>query len=374
MNALTKTSNKNLAGRLAGAILLSLLMLVSFTGSAMAQGNPQDVSFSDLHVAKQGRKFVLEYSISKQDWRELQRTGIQPRLNIYTPDDRRRRYQFRYSVPIDRRRGAIEYDRDILQLRGAKTVEIELVGYNQTSRIRKINYNRTTDKRLRLAVERGNNGGGHGHGHGHGHHNGVRAQVIEACKAQTKYDSEFNSCLKRGLKLDPHFASATVNACGKATRYSSELNLCLDKAAGLHDSPDAVVKACDDATKYSSELVGCIQRSKKLAVDPARTIAACDAQTRYGSELNSCIDKASAYTRRSPAPVITACGVHTKYASDLNRCIQKAQPIRGNRAAIVNACGESTRYASEMFSCMNTTSAAAPSHRHRSSNGRVASR
>lgn len=371
MNAYTSRSKKNLAGRLAGAILLSLMMLVGFAGNAMAQGHPQDVSFSDLHIARQGRTFVLEYSISKQDWRELQRVGIQPRLNIYAPDDRRRGYQFRYSVPLDKRRGAIEYDRDVLMLQGAKTVEIELVGYNKTSRIQHINYGRTTDKRLRLAVERGNNG--HGHGHGNGHHaGGVRAQVIQACKAQTKYDSEFNSCLQRGLKIEPLFAAATVNACGKATRYSSELNSCLDKAMSLADSPDAIVSACDAATQYSSELNGCIQRSKKLSVDPARTIAACDAQTRYGSELNACIDKASAYKRRSPAAVVTACGVHTKYASDLNRCIEKAQPIRGNRAAIVNACGESTRYASEMFNCLGTSaSVSAPSHR---SSGRVASR
>ena len=363
--------------KISGALAISLVLLISFAGSAMAQGNPHDVRFNDLHIAKQGPTFVLEYSISKEDWRDLKRVGIEPRLNIYAPDERRRGYQFRYSIPLANRRGAIEYARQDLMLRGAKTVEIELVGYNGASRIRRVSYNRTTDNRIRIPVDRrGGHGHAHGGGHGHGAHgNHHRAALIKACKAETRYDSEMNSCIDRAFKLHPATAARTVKACGEATQYASELNRCLEKSAGItDDKPFLVVAACDRATNYASELNQCIERSKKLSHDPGSVIAACDRHTKYGSELNQCIDAASTYNRRSPVRVVDACGEHTRYSSELNSCIKKARQIRGPRPeTIVDACGESTRYASQMFSCMDSSSSASrPSHGH--SNGRRADR
>lgn len=325
----------------AGALLLLM------TGTALAGDDPDiDLELTELRVytAKDGDA-MLDYTIARKSWRALRDAGIEPRLNIFSPN-RRGRYVYRYSVPLKAKHGSVLYNRKDVDLEGVSSVKVEIVGYNGANRVGRLTLGATCEQSLSVDVEhaRRKGGGGRGRdesGHDGGHHDhhddhhghgdrdrddrprkASRAEIISACDRQTSYSSELDDCVEEALKL-PFGAVA-----------------------------DKVVDACGDATSYGSGLEDCLQEVAKVKGRPVEVVKACDAATSYDSEVKSCIKEAADFGHRSAGAVIAACDAHTSYSSELRSCVRAAKKLDREHAAIVNACGEATSYSSELDRCI----------------------
>lgn len=348
--------------RLILAMLAAAAVMVGFSATAAAAPNDRDVdvTFKELEVYRQGDSVVLDYTITKPTWREMRRAGIEPRLNVFTSGRRSSREVFRYSTLLDRREGRIVYDRRDLRLRNSRELVVDVVGFNGPHQVGDVSFRRQCDDRVRVVVSKRR---------GHPHHadNGprghlrpaarparsLRAQIIRACQEQTRYDSDLNRCVERGMKLPARDVVATIGACGDASRHSSGLMSCLDEARELSTNVAGTVRACDAATSYDTDLRACLDEAAAYGqVNAAPVIRACDEHTSHGWELKRCVESALELERERVATV-DACGEATSYSQQLQRCIEDADEMRSrDRVAIIRACGESTRHGHQLRSCM----------------------
>ena len=329
---MTTTRLSSLFKRLFVALCGVAALLTIASSEARADHDPDvAVEFKELRVFEDAGEVTLDYKISKTSWRALREADIEPRLNLYTPG-RRGRFVYRYSVPLKDRRGRILYNTSHASLRSRdEQVRVELVGYNGAYRVGRLTLDAQCEGALTIEVE----------------HLGAvsvieevdfdrdpvdierpsRASIIEACGAETTFDSELQGCLEQGMKLPfGRRAARIIAACGAATDHGSGLETCLKLSASLAGRPVEAVQACDAATSFDSELNQCMERAVDFAHrDAGAVIAACDAHTTYTSELRQCVRSARALDRDHVAVVI-ACGEATEYGSEFERCIEGAAP------------------------------------------------
>lgn len=322
----------------AGALLLLM------TGTAVAGDDPDiDLELTELrvHTSREGDA-TLDYTIARKSWRALRDAGIEPRLNIFSPN-RRGRYVYRYSVPLKAKHGSILYNRKDVDLEDAESVKVEIVGYNGAYRVGRMTLGATCEQSLSVSVEharrkreKGHHGGSGGGTRGDRdddrrdrdddrRQKASRADIISACDRHTSYSSELDKCVEMGVALPfGAVADKVVDACGEATSFGSGLKTCLENVASVKGRPVEVVKACDAATSYDSELKSCIKEAADFGHRSAgAVIAACDAHTSYSSELKSCVRAASKLDREHVA-IVNACGEATNFSSELKRCIERS--------------------------------------------------
>lgn len=353
--------------------LASLALMATFgvtTASAQTTQLDMNSRFKFLDVSKERGVLVIDYKISKRSWRNMRQANIEPRLNLRLPNAKKTRYVFAYSTKLKSRAGRITYPK--MNLRGFATAELRIIGYEGAYRVVSTSYGQAKGKRIRVPMRRVRR-----HQHVHHHppvHNppvtrppatrpptrppvtrpaNWRAQAINACKAQTRYSSEFNACVARAVKLKSNDAALVVNACGNASRYASGLNRCLDIALTMPGRRIDTISACGGATKYDSELNSCLADTKKYNYTAATVVKACDAQTRYASELSSCLRHARSLRANHAAATVNACGKATRSATAMNSCIKNAPALGRNRYGIIEACGNSTRYDSAFATCVS---------------------
>ena len=385
MNTLIR-SNRTLHALLCSAFFA--LSCVALTSTSFAQSTAQTQSadlhgqFKRLELSKQRGKMSVSYKLTKSSWRSFKQARVEPRLNIYLPNGTR--YEYAYSVRLPKRKATITLPK--MNLRGVRDAEVRLVGFEGAYRIASVGLGKTKARRLRVALVR------------QGAQGQVvqtqppvqngRAQIIAACKANTRYNSELNDCITRALKLRGRRAPQVVHACGKGTAYHSGFQQCLTLAARVpgnkvdavtvcaeassYDSgltkcltrvgaikssdPVALVRACGKVTSYDSGAEECIRTAGVSKGPMAPAVLACGAHTSYDSEVKSCLI-ATQPLAVAPAPVVRACGKHTKYSSDMNTCIKHAGSLVAGQEGVVHACGQATQYGSGFNQCIKTAAA-----------------
>lgn len=289
-----------------------------------------EVKFQQLDVGVERGELTVSYAIAPNDWQEMRAAKIQPRLNLFTPANRRRAYDFRYSLPLTDRRGTVTFPREI-KLRGSKLVELQVVGFSGYYHVARTSFGERCDERVRVRVRRGRQGRGHGQGYGHnphqgGPHKGEEALLVEACGEASKMN--VSDCIKLASKLDRRFAVQTVEACGAHSSFPSDLNSCLDRARKFtHFSPAPSVLACGESTQFTSDMNRCLDRAARHDREPSRVIAACDEATQFSSDFNKCIDNSRELGRRAEH-VIEACDQNSRWRSDFHTCVEVSARTR----------------------------------------------
>jgi hypothetical protein len=331
------------------SIFFFLLALV-FVGAnylladeAHAAHNPDmTVEFASIEVVKDGRKLVVNYEISRQDWREMRRAGIAPRLNLHTRDAKRNRFQFAYSSELESRLGRIEYPRAV-RLGGTRVVQLAVVGYAGFNRITQTRFGESCDERIRLRVRRGN--GGHYADNDH-------------------HDDHDEPVQDRPTPTHANQTAAIIKAC-KTHSGSTNVAPCLKQARDLPRRANAVatIRACGDATKWASEFQMCMGEAKKIESQTAGFVAACNTQTQWNSELKGCLRQVADWTAPTRPAVVTACGDATEWNSEFVACLKRADQLGASGDRIIGACSQATSWDSEFRKCLDQ--AALPNRQRR---------
>jgi hypothetical protein len=347
---MTQTKTMGVLARASVATLCALMVLMVSATSASAQGRALDVEFKDVDVvAARGGALTLEYTIKQKSWRELKRAGISPRINLYVEREDRRGYSYAYSVELDRRNGRIEYPRELVNVRGMRTVEFEVVGFSGANRVDRVTFGSECASTIRLAIaRRGKPGGGGVDRPGRG----ARAQLVAACERQTKFSSELNRCIEEAAALPVAFAAPVVDECGAQTRHATGLYACIEGAATLRHDPVASLQACGAATKYDTEMKACVKRAASFDRPAAPVVTACGAQSRFNSGFNRCLDAAREVSGNRVGQLVEACGAATQHDQGLASCVKTASGLGRDRVALVTQCDAATRYDNELKSCL----------------------
>ena len=320
-------------------LLLFLTLTVSVPSlvpSAHAQGRDRPHArlitpeFTLLEIQDQGDVVTLDYAIEPRSWRAIRQAGILPRLHVYVPN-RRGLHVFRDSVEIRGPQGQIQYAPGDLRLRGAQTLEVELVGQAGGRAIRRIALGDACDDRLRVPIQPLR-----------------RVKIIVADPAPPI----------RPARPVPSRRADLIDACRAAATFDSDFGRCLAQASMLHH-PEApgIVHACAAATKFSSDLFQCIDQAGQIAVNPVHVTRSCGAATTHASDLHACLTAATRYARHDASPVVDACARHTRFGSDLAACVTASQEIRGGRVSVIEACGQATRFRSDFEQCLEVNQA-----------------
>ncbi len=375
---MTKTNKQSAVARLSLAAIMALMMVLGSATAASAQGRALDVEFKDVDVvAQRGGKLTLEYTIKKSSWQELRKSGIKPRLNLFVERDNTRGYNFAYSVELDRRKGRIEYP-DVVNVRGTRTVEFEIVGYEGVSRVDRVTYGSECASKIRLAIARKGKKQGRVEDREEDRSRdrvrpgrGARAELVAACERHTNYSSELNKCLDEAAALPLERAALVVDVCGDQTKYPSELYSCVKGASALRHDPVASIQACGAATKFDSELKACVKLAATFDRPAAAVVAACSNQTRYDSGLQGCMKAAKGVGGGRVGALVEACGAASQHDQGLVSCVKTAGGLGRDRVALVGQCGAATRYDTELMSCLVRAGKIEAPRRNRSNRGRV---
>lgn len=314
-----------------------------------------DVVFQQIEVTRVGDGWAIDYTIEDNSWNSLQRAGISASLRMYSPNSNRQ-YTFRHSSGISSRRGRVIYPHSV-SFDEINTIELELQGSNDRYRVARSTYHEQCSPRVRVAIDERHRRprhrpAAHPHRPHHPQHGG-RAQVIAACEQNTRFRSDFDACLDRGLRLPTQEAPSIINACGRASTHSSGLRSCLDGAFALQGDRADTIRACGEVSKFDSGLSSCLTRASRYTFTASHVIRACGAQTNFDSELNACIDAAIVLPPRQASATVTACGQATSFASGFNQCINHSVNLGHDRLSIIAACDQSTNFDSDMNRCLS---------------------
>lgn len=327
-----------------------------------------DITFQSLEVTRVGDGWAVDYVIDNNSWNSIQRAGISANLFLYSPDARQSSYQFRHSSSVRTQRGRVIYPSNV-DLEDANSIEIALEGSGRGYRISRTTYDSQCSPRVRVGIDERHRRRGRGHGHGHGHgndhhprHDSGRAQIISACERNTRFRSDFDACLSRGLSLPSHEAPSIITACGSATRHGSGMSACLDNASRLRGDRAETVRACGEVTKFDSDLNACLNRASTYSYTASYVIRACGAQTNFSSDFNACMDHSAALPNRQAPATINACGAATRHSSGFKQCLQTSASLGSDRVEVIQACARSTNFDSDFNRCLVRMNR--PTHHH----------
>jgi hypothetical protein len=323
-------------------------------GNNAPRGGDLNAVYDQLQVSDLGRGgVVLDYTINARAWNQLRQANIVPQLNIYAPDHRNTRYEFVYSVKLDRAQGRITYPAN-LGLSGATTVEIQTIGFEGASYISRSTLGRASEAALRLPV-----GGlvaqpqpqpqpqpNHPHNpdrpdrpdrphqppFNEPSDNERRAQVIQACNSIGSFDSERRACQERAMSLRGPLIAETIKACGKIGRSAASFDACF-AYANANPFPYRVdsIEACNAISTFESDFKVCAGKLAALPQPAAPIVRECKASTSFTSELNTCLDLAAPLGQGAEA-VVRACKQGSNFNSDFQRCMRDAnRPVSGPR-------------------------------------------
>ncbi|GEM_PF-4795372 len=327
-------------------LMMTLVSVFSFCiKDASAEHKAVGVNFDKLKVSVERTEdhygnpinvVNVDYIIRRGDWNQLLDLDIRPKLTIATKKKHRIR-----SFLVSRRKGHFTF-RTSKRIR--KKLHVRISGKSYYAVIDENGYNGQCQPWLKIKVRRFNNS----HHDDHGDHYammkscekrgltksrcsrliakiGIRRApaILEACAANTKWGSDFESCSRNAAKVR-RGAAKTVYACaGASDGWNSNLVSCLNTAAIARKKPAKMVKACDAATKWFSDFTGCMKSAKQVR-DAARVIASCDRATKWASDLKSCIRATKGLD--DPASVVRMCAQTTDWASELKTCVKNGGP------------------------------------------------
>lgn len=340
---LATTSHKTRMIRQALCALMAIATLGATLGAnateaaAQQRSDAYTASFRHLEMSRQRGAWTLDYKLNKRSWRAIKGAGIQPQLLIYAPAGDR--YEFIYAADLTAREGRLILP-GRMGLRGARTVELRVVGYKGFSRVSATAFGRESGRRVRIALGGGrvDHGPGHGPGHGHGHTTTTvvvtepaparpprnwAAEVINACKRHTKFSSDFNRCQSLGMKQPPVIAAALVDACGTGRADGGRLNTCLALSANLQSDHVETARACAARAKFSSEVSSCMKAAANHRFMPSEAVKACGKHSKFDSEFTACMTH-SATLGRGKLGIIEACGQNSRFSSEMTRCLKNA--------------------------------------------------
>jgi hypothetical protein len=304
--------------------------------------------YDQLQVTRQGRDgLALDYTLSARTWAELRQANISPQLNLYAPDRRGKRYEFKFSVRLDRPQGRILYPGS-LGIGDASTVEVQLVGFEGASHIARSTLGRSSEVALRLAVGKEiaqpqppqppqppprPPQPNHPPRPPELSENERRAQVIQACNSIGSFDSERRACQERAMSLRGPMITETIKACGKTARSAASWDLCFTYAnANPYSYRVDTINACNEMSSFESDFKSCMSKVGPLPQPAAPIVRACKASSSFNSEIYKCMELA-APLGPGAEDVIRACKQGSSFNSDFQRCMTSAnQPVnRGRR-------------------------------------------
>ena len=305
--------------------LLALLFIgVNYflADDAYAAHDPEmTVEFDALELTQSRGQLVLDYAVSRSDWRAMKRAGMTPRLNLHTPDRNGRAFSFAYSLELESRLGRIDLPKAV-KLRGKRVIKLKVVAFSGFSRVAQTRFKDACGDsvRVRVANPRANRG----------HH---AAAIIKACK-EFSHSHDVSGCVERAQRLRANVPPArTIEACGRVTKWNSDFNACMDEARAFRSD------------------------------EPSKLIAACGAQTKWDSEFLACMQRVSSWTSRGASAMVNACGEATRWSSEFNSCLDKSGNLGQRGARVIRACDEATQWNSDFTSCLEA--AVAPNHERR---------
>lgn len=353
---LATTSHKTRMIRQALCALMAIATLGATLGATATEAAAQQrsdaytASFRHLEMSRQRGAWTLDYKIGKRSWRAIKGAGIQPQLLIYAPAGNR--YEFIYAADLTAREGRLILP-GRMGLRGARTVELRVVGYRGFSRVMTTAFGRESGRRVRIAlgggrVDRHDHHDRHDRHDRHDHHGpgptgpghttttvvvtepaparpprNWAAEVINACKRHTKFSSDFNRCQSLGMKQPPVIAAALVDACGTGRADGGRLNTCLALSANLQSDHVETARACAARAKFSSEVSSCMKAAANHRFMPSEAVKACGKHSKFDSEFTACMTH-SATLGRGKLGIIEACGQNSRFSSEMTRCLKNA--------------------------------------------------
>ena len=351
---------------LAAALILSAVTLgVAPDASAQstrvktARTPTMTVQFKKLELFKKRGVMTVTYKIDKRTWANLQQARVAPTLTLYLPErSDANRFEFAYSAPLDKRKGALKLPK--MDLRGVEQAEVRVVGFGGSYRITNMGIGKSKGRagKYRLPVDYIGRPAA-------GTTTVVTTQVvpqkdmttdiINTCKGATRYNSGFSKCIATANTLQPTQVIGLIKACDQGTSNDDGLVQCLATIKGISRDPVGVVAACDSATRYNSELLKCIDVSRPLA-GAIRTgiISACGGAATNGEGAISCTKTARLLKQGREIEVVKACGKHTRYNSELNKCVELASKRRAKPDVLVATCGSVTSSVSALNGCIAT--------------------
>lgn len=244
-----------------------------------------NVAFDSLRVTADRSSVTIQYTIDNQDWRQLSRHNIRPRLNLYTAS-RHGEFTFAHAADLPTRTGEVTFSG--VSLRRSDAVELRLSGDRGRVKIATTAYRNTRGNRVRIAVasppppRRDHRPPAHPPAR-----RWTQAELIDACNNATSWSSDLSKCIEKGGRLAD--APNTVAACGAQTQWSSDLLKCLDLAANLRFNPDATIRACGAQTQWSSDFVSCLTEAPHLGRDAVEIVNSCGAATQWSTDFKNCL-------------------------------------------------------------------------------------
>ena len=345
-----------------------------------AAHSDMDLVFQDIQVTYVDGAWGIDYSVESNSWTSVERAGIAPSIDVFIPGQS----NFRQSSRLNGRRGRIVYPASV-SFDQVTTIEISVAGRRGDHRITRTTYADQCAGRVRVPIA--HRGPRHHRDHDrrhpvhhpvhhppqetiivhhpphhaphhphHPHHPPVadsgRAQVVAACKSQTRFSSDFDMCLERALRLPSFEAAPIVHACGAASSHGSGLRTCLDGSMRLSGDRADTIRACGEVSKFDSDLRECLDQSARYQTTASAVVRTCGQVTKFSSELRGCIANAAALPIHQAPATISACGQHTSFNSGFNQCLTTAATLGHDRVQLIHACGQSSRFDSDLNQCM----------------------
>lgn len=333
-------------------------------GVAEARSSPQlEIRFERLNVTQESSRVTVDYVINSQDWSQLQRAKIEPRMDLYVPGQQRSaKFEHHAGYTLTRASGKVVFQRVPAGQRQGE-VGIRVVNAKGGKRVGPISLGRQKGDELRVPVKvvnaaqperpvrgqpsqparpsrpaeparpdrpsrpvqpsqpaRPGHGGGHGHGGGYGQDSQV--EIINACKRNTTFSSDLEKCLADAKNMRGRQTVAIIEACGKNRHGLSD---CMRASARLPERQQvSIIQACSQASTFQSDMKKCLEISSGFRQEAAPVILACNRATSFSSDMQACLSTTATY-RRPAAPIVQACADASRFSSDFKQCLEHSR-------------------------------------------------
>ncbi|MFU8804453.1 MAG: hypothetical protein ACNA8W_11630 [Bradymonadaceae bacterium] len=297
------------------ALILTAVFTIGLSSPVEAQTRTKvalEVSFDALEVTQTSRGVVIEYAISRSDWRQLQSAKLSPTLNLFLPDRRGNQHTLHSGQTLTEREGRLVYrGAEVNPRRGE--VSLELFGENRRSRIARMTYGERGAEQIVVTIHHRESAPENKprrrdrvvveeevvveHDVIVDHQEEVYfdygAEIIRACKQHTSFSTDFDACLARGYRLPTYTAVSTIHACGENSSFGTDMTRCLDIAQTYYLDPTYMIRACGQVTSFATDMHSCMRATAPAQHDSTSVIQACGNATSFGSDLIQCVERSS---------------------------------------------------------------------------------